>query len=66
MVESTGLENRRTLIAYLGFKSLSLRHIDMKEGTSLLVPFFVFETIDNNDSLEPDNCSSFLFEYTIT
>ena len=27
MVESTGLENRRTLIAYLGFKSLSLRHI---------------------------------------
>ncbi len=26
MVESTGLENRRTLIAYLGFKSLSLRH----------------------------------------
>ena len=27
MVESTGLENRHTLIAYLGFKSLSLRHI---------------------------------------
>lgn len=26
MVESTGLENRRRLIAYLGFKSLSLRH----------------------------------------
>ncbi len=26
MVESTGLENRHTLIAYLGFKSLSLRH----------------------------------------
>ncbi|MGU3810354.1 hypothetical protein ACVZHJ_20690, partial [Vibrio diabolicus] len=25
-VESTGLENRHTLIAYLGFKSLSLRH----------------------------------------
>ncbi|EKM13570.1 hypothetical protein VCHENC01_1773B, partial [Vibrio harveyi] len=23
----TGLENRHTLIAYLGFKSLSLRHI---------------------------------------
>ena len=27
VVESTGLENRHTLIAYLGFKSLSLRHI---------------------------------------
>ena len=25
-VECTGLENRHTLIAYLGFESLSLRH----------------------------------------
>ncbi len=40
MVESTGLENRRTLIAYLGFKSLSLRHFS-KRATKTLVALFV-------------------------
>ncbi|CAH1583700.1 hypothetical protein THF1C08_250078 [Vibrio jasicida] len=42
MVESTGLENRHTLIAYLGFKSLSLRHIQKKPAKQL-VGFFVSE-----------------------
>ncbi len=46
MVESTGLENRHTLIAYLGFKSLSLRHI---RKTCSLSRFFSF-----NDS-RPSN-----------
>ncbi|MGR5540795.1 hypothetical protein ACPV5V_19705, partial [Vibrio campbellii] len=40
-VESTGLENRRTLIAYLGFKSLSLRHI---QAPDLSGAFRVFGT----------------------
>ncbi len=40
MVESTGLENRHTLIAYLGFKSLSLRHI-RKEAAKKLAASFV-------------------------
>ena len=30
MVECTGLENRHGFIAHLGFKSLSLRHIQEK------------------------------------
>ncbi|MGR5144910.1 hypothetical protein ACQKPX_25185, partial [Photobacterium sp. DNB23_23_1] len=29
--ESTGLENRHTFVAYLGFKSLSLRHIQKSQ-----------------------------------
>ncbi len=42
MVESTGLENRHTLIAYLGFKSLSLRHYYVERQDFLVLPFFVF------------------------
>jgi len=30
VVECTGLENRHGFVAHLGFKSLSLRHIQMK------------------------------------
>ncbi len=41
MVESTGLENRHTLIAYLGFKSLSLRHF---QALDLSRAFLVFGT----------------------
>jgi len=37
VVESTGLENRHTFVAYLGFKSLSLRHI---QKASLIAGFF--------------------------
>ncbi len=39
MVESTGLENRHTLIAYLGFKSLSLRHTLNKKAVDLSAAF---------------------------
>lgn len=39
MVECTGLENRRRLIAYRGFKSHLLRHI--KKPAALAAGFFV-------------------------
>ncbi len=42
MVESTGLENRHTLIAYLGFKSLSLRHYT-ESLQSNLQAFVIFD-----------------------
>ncbi len=39
MVECTGLENRHGFIARLGFKSLSLRHIQMKPQAEMLGAF---------------------------
>ncbi len=40
VVDCTGLENRHRFVAYLGFKSLSLRHI--KESRCENSGFFVF------------------------
>ena len=42
MVESTGLENRQPLIAVLGFKSLSLRHIQKSPPFGGLFAFMGF------------------------
>ncbi|SVD60210.1 uncharacterized protein METZ01_LOCUS413064, partial [marine metagenome] len=52
VVESTGLENRRTLIAYLGFKSLSLRHIRKAAESSAAffisaLPFFSYQCTEH-------------------
>ena len=44
-VECTGLENRRRLIAYPGFESLSLRHF-FEKGQLLSWPFFVSEWLN--------------------
>ncbi|MGR5238527.1 hypothetical protein, partial [Vibrio alfacsensis] len=51
--ESTGLENRRTLIAYLGFKSLSLRHIEkpVEKSTGFFLISEIPKGIPQNPSI---------------
>ena len=44
MVESTGLENRQPLIAVLGFKSLSLRHIKEAQPKGWAFCYLSFQT----------------------